>query len=182
MADGAAALGYAGRAWPSGLTPGMAHAKDGLTEQRGIIEAGPVAGMRMMASRQSKHGDDVGVVGGESGSFIYGRWYEPAELADLDLESAIADAAVSLQPVFHRLRTEAGWAGTACRGRRARPIRGAVSCRPGVPDARPMTTTGRTGGTSPSCLTLSAFARLMSAISASSGTPGATAAQGRCRP
>ena len=90
-----------------GLTPGMPHT-GWLDQAAKIIEASPVTGMRMMASRQSKHGDDVGVVGGEIGSFIYGRWYESAELADLDLEAAIADAAVSLQPAFHRLRTEAG--------------------------------------------------------------------------
>ena len=61
-----------------------------------------VDGFRMMATRGSSHGDDVGFFG-RSGGFVYGRWYEPNQLDGLDLRAEVKEVAESARPVFKAL-------------------------------------------------------------------------------
>ena len=61
-----------------------------------------VEGFRMLANQGSPHGEDVGLAG-RAGGFFYARWYEPDELADLDLRQELVDAAIALQPVRESL-------------------------------------------------------------------------------
>ena len=60
----------------------------------------------MMATRGSSHGDDVGFAG-RAGGFIYGRWYEPEQLADLDLRTEVREVASAARPVIEALISQA---------------------------------------------------------------------------
>ena len=74
-----------------------------------------VEGFRMLANQGSSHGEDVGLAG-RAGGFFYARWYEPDELADLDLRQELIDVAIALQPIRESLIAAAyeyvGWAPT----------------------------------------------------------------------
>ena len=48
--------------------------------------------------------DDVGFYG-SSGSFVYGRWYEPDQLAGLDLRAEVREVAEAARPVIEALTT-----------------------------------------------------------------------------
>lgn len=63
-------------------------------------------GFRMLATRGSSHGDDVGFAG-RAGSFIYGRWYERRELVDLDLRAEAIDVAEHARPILDELISRA---------------------------------------------------------------------------
>ncbi len=66
-----------------------------------VLRAG-VDGFRMMRTRNSKYGEKVGFMG-RAGSFIYGRWYEPEQLGDLDLRSEVVEVATMARPLLEDL-------------------------------------------------------------------------------
>ena len=72
-----------------------------FNEAASICKDIEVDGFRMMAGRSS-HGEDVGFFG-SAGSFVYGRWYEPDQLAGLDLRAEVKAAAAAAEPVFEAL-------------------------------------------------------------------------------
>ncbi len=84
-----------------GIIPGKG--KPGwIAEAHAAVVQAEVRGFRMLATRGSSFGDDVGLMG-TAGSFIYGRWYEPEQLADLDLRSEVVDVATKAKPLLETL-------------------------------------------------------------------------------
>ena len=101
-----------GRGLAIGLTPGKV--RPGWFEEAAVaVETNAVAGMETMRARDSAVGDDVGFVGGASGEFLYGRWFERKELADLDLRSELVAVAGRLRPTLDALVVLAGGHDTA---------------------------------------------------------------------
>jgi len=90
-----------GRGAAIGVFPGL-HRPGWTDEARDVVHQNTVGGFRMMATRDSPHGDDVGFVG-RVGSFIYGRWYEKDQLADLDLRTEVVDVASAAGPLLDAL-------------------------------------------------------------------------------
>lgn len=88
-----------------GVLPGNMR-RGWVNEAADAIAAMNVESFRMLASRGSSHGDDVGFVG-RAGGFIYGRWYEPDELAELDLRAEAVDVAVHGRPILDELMSRA---------------------------------------------------------------------------
>ncbi|MCY4369624.1 MAG: AAA family ATPase [bacterium] len=94
--DQGAAIGIS----PGLITPGW------TDEALDVVYQNTAEGFRMMGTRDSTHGDDVGFVG-RTGSFIYGRWYEPDQLVDLDLRAEVVDVAVAARPLVEALISRA---------------------------------------------------------------------------
>ena len=91
-----------------GLHPGRVR-KGWIRTAAGVIDANEVSGFRLMSARREGEGrgDDVGFRGGDRGSFIYGRWYERDELADLDLRAEAKDVAGHARPILDELMRRA---------------------------------------------------------------------------
>ena len=65
----------------------------------------------MSARREGQgRGEDVGFRGGDRGSFIYGRWYDPSQLAEIDLRAEAVEVAAAAKPVLDALISRAGGA------------------------------------------------------------------------
>ena len=88
-----------------GVFPGL-HTPGWTDEARDVVRNNAVSGFRMMATRDSPHGVDVGFMG-RTGSFIYGRWYEPDQLADLDLRAEVVAVAAAARPLLDALTSRA---------------------------------------------------------------------------
>ncbi len=84
-----------------GIFPGL-HTPGWTDDANDVVHNNAVSGFRMMATRDSPHGVDVGFMG-RTGSFIYGRWYEPDQLADLDLRAEVVDVASATRPLLDTL-------------------------------------------------------------------------------
>jgi 5-methylcytosine-specific restriction enzyme B len=131
-----------------GLRPGWA--RNGWFDEVGpIAEAANLDGFRMLAAPWSKFGDDVGHVGGVRGEFAYARWFEPSELADLDVAEVVTDVAVALQPLIDQLVQRTGTESTASGRRPAAPDRRAVQAT--IADTLPIRNSAPTGSGSPRC-------------------------------
>ena len=75
-------------------------------EARDIVASNPVDGFTLMATRGASHGKDMGFMG-RQGSFIYGRYYEPDQLADLDLKAEVMTVATAARPLLDALNRRA---------------------------------------------------------------------------
>lgn len=73
-----------------------------LEKTRPIIERADYPGCRVIGTEKSKIGDDVGLFG-SSGEFVYGRWFDREEFADLDLPTTVVEVATQLRPLFEEL-------------------------------------------------------------------------------
>ncbi len=86
-----------------GINPGLVGGRRGWSRDAyEIASQMGVDGFRIMGTRDSKYGDDVGFMG-RAGSFIYGRWYEPEQLGDLDLRSEVVEVATEARPLLETL-------------------------------------------------------------------------------
>ena len=88
-----------------GIFPGL-HTPGWTDDATDVVHNNAVSGFRMMATRDSPHGVDVGFMG-RTGSFIYGRWYEPDRLAALDLRAEVVDVASAARPLLDALISRA---------------------------------------------------------------------------
>ena len=95
-----------------GIFPGLMGWRGWTEQARDVVEKNEVDGFRLMGTRGSAEGDDVGFVG-RAGSFIYGRWYEPDQLADLDLRAEVVDVASSARPLLDALISRAQGGGSS---------------------------------------------------------------------
>ena len=76
--------------------------KGWLPEATIISEKIDVEGFHMKEVQAYTEGDEDGFYG-SSGSFVYGRWYEPDQLAGLDLRAEIREVAEAARPVIEAL-------------------------------------------------------------------------------
>ena len=78
--------------------------KGWLPEATTISEKIDVEGFHMKEVQAYTEGDEDGFYG-SSGSFVYGRWYEPDQLAGLDLRAEVREVAKAARPVIEALTT-----------------------------------------------------------------------------
>ncbi|MXW42572.1 MAG: AAA domain-containing protein [Acidimicrobiia bacterium] len=67
-----------------------------------ILEAADNSGCRVLGGLESRIGDDVGFYG-HRGEFVYGRWFDRQEFADVDLAVAVVETAKQLKPLFDEM-------------------------------------------------------------------------------
>jgi len=67
-----------------------------------ILEAADDPGCRVLGGSESWIGDNVGFYG-RRGEFVYGRWFDREEFADIDLPAAVVETATQLKPLFDEL-------------------------------------------------------------------------------
>ncbi|MCY4272286.1 MAG: AAA family ATPase [bacterium] len=58
---------------------------------------------RVLGSKSSQIGHDVELVGRNGAEFVYGRWFERNEVADLDLLKTVRETSELLKPLFEKL-------------------------------------------------------------------------------
>ena len=80
--------------------------KGWVDEALDVVENNPVDGFTLMATRGASQGKDMGFMG-RQGSFIYGRYYEPGQLADLDLKAEVVAVATEARPLLDALNRRA---------------------------------------------------------------------------
>ncbi|MEO1061336.1 MAG: DUF4357 domain-containing protein [Actinomycetota bacterium] len=94
------------------LRPGLQR-KGWYEEVAPVLSAADYPGCRVLGGAASRIGEDVGFFG-RPGEFVYGRWHDREELADLDLAEAVTTVSARLRPLFDQLLTLAlGEAATA---------------------------------------------------------------------
>src|SRR5690606_19549944 len=85
-----------------GLRPGSV--RDGwYDEVAAVVEAAGLPEFRLLGGPRSSHGDDVGLESGRAGEFIYGRWFERDQLADIDVRAQAVAITAALQPTINEL-------------------------------------------------------------------------------
>ncbi|MDE0612813.1 MAG: AAA family ATPase [bacterium] len=67
-----------------------------------ILEAADYPGCRVLGGSESRTGDNVGFYG-RRGEFVYGRWFDREEFADVDLAATVVETARQLKPLFDEL-------------------------------------------------------------------------------
>ena len=80
--------------------------KGWFDEARDVVASNPVDGFTLMATQGASQGKDMGFMG-RQGGFIYGRYYEPAQLADLDLKAEVVAVATEARPLLDALNRRA---------------------------------------------------------------------------
>lgn len=87
-----------------GLKPGLV--RPGWYDEAAVeIDRFPLTGFEKMSARGSRHGVDVGFIGGSSGEFVYSRWFDRDQLAEIDLRAEVIDTATQLRPALDALVT-----------------------------------------------------------------------------
>jgi 5-methylcytosine-specific restriction enzyme B len=85
-----------------GLRPGWV--RDGwFDEAAAAIDGADLVGFRLLSAPWSKYGDDVGFVGGMRGEFVYARWFDAEQLAELDVRAETTAVAAAVQPLLDEL-------------------------------------------------------------------------------
>jgi 5-methylcytosine-specific restriction enzyme B len=85
-----------------GLRPGWV--RDGwFDEAAAVIDEFDLPGFRLLSAPWSKYGDDVGFVGGMRGEFVYARWFDADQLAELDVRAETTAVAAAVQPLLDKL-------------------------------------------------------------------------------
>jgi len=75
-----------------------------------VLESAGYEGCRVLGGSTSRVGEDVGLRGSHWAEFVYGRWFDRAEFAEVDLAATIVETARQLKPLFDELLTLAtGW-------------------------------------------------------------------------
>ncbi len=80
--------------------------KGWLDEITPIISEANYPGCQALGGDDSRIGEDVGFFG-RPGEFVYGRWFDRDELADLDLPEAVTSVSAQLRPLFDELLAKA---------------------------------------------------------------------------
>ncbi len=60
-------------------------------------------GCRVLGGPSSQIGEDVGLLGAHWAEFVYGRWFDREEFADVDLAATVVETATQLKPLFDDL-------------------------------------------------------------------------------
>ena len=85
-----------------GIVPGVVRS-GWIEEVNQLVDAAQIAGFERVSTRGTD-GDERGrIAAGRSGEFLYGKWFNPEQLADLDVEREVTAVAVSLQPLLDEM-------------------------------------------------------------------------------
>lgn len=80
-----------------------------------VLESAGYEGCRVLGGSSPKVGEDVGLRGSHWAEFVYGRWFDREEFADVDLAETVVDTARQLRPLFDEMLTLATDSPTAAR-------------------------------------------------------------------
>lgn len=84
------------------LRPGSIR-KGWRNEVARIFESADYPDCRVLGGASSMIGDDVGLGGANWAEFVYGRWFERDQLAEIDLAATVVEVATLLKPLFNEL-------------------------------------------------------------------------------
>ncbi len=62
---------------------------------------------RVLSGPSAQIGEDVGLIGAHGAEFVYGRWFDQEEFADVDLRATVIETAKQLKPLFDKLFAKA---------------------------------------------------------------------------
>ena len=89
------------------LRPGV-NPQGWMEEVAPVLKSAGFEGCRVLGGSSSQIGEDVGLRGGHWAEFVYGRWFEREEFADVDLAAAVVETATQLNPLFSKVLVLAG--------------------------------------------------------------------------
>ena len=84
------------------LRPGLIR-KGWREEVAPILESADYPGCRVLGGSSSLIGEDVGLGGRNWAEFVYGRWFEREQFAEVDLAATVVEVAELLKPLFDEL-------------------------------------------------------------------------------
>ena len=84
------------------LRPGLIR-KGWRVEVAPILESADYPGCRVLGGPSSYIGEDVGLGGTNWAEFVYGRWFEREEFAEVDLAATVVEVAELLKPLYDEL-------------------------------------------------------------------------------
>ena len=84
------------------LRPGLIR-KGWRKEVAPILESADYPGCRVLGGSSSLIGEDVGLGGRNWAEFVYGRWFEREQFAEVDLAATVVEVAELLKPLFDEL-------------------------------------------------------------------------------
>ena len=86
------------------LRPGLIRkGKDWREEVAPILESADYPGCRVLGGPSSYIGEDVGLGGAHLAEFVYGRWFEREQFAEVDLAATVVEVAELLKPLYDEL-------------------------------------------------------------------------------
>lgn len=85
-----------------GLRPGRVR-EGWIHEVAAVLQNARLTDFRLIGARQSQYGEPVGHRGGDSGELTYAKWYEPQQLADIDLPAELDSIVRELRPLLDEL-------------------------------------------------------------------------------
>ena len=68
-----------------------------------ILEAADYPGCRILGGPSSRIGEDMGLYGAHGAEFVYGRWFDREELAEIGLPKTVVETSTLLRPLFEKL-------------------------------------------------------------------------------
>ena len=68
-----------------------------------LLKAADYPGCRVLGGSSSLIGEDVGLGGANWAEFVYGRWFEREQFAEVDLRATVVEVAELLKPLFDEL-------------------------------------------------------------------------------
>lgn len=72
-----------------------------------VLSSADYVDCRVLGGSSSQIGDDVGLYGSHGAEFVYGRWFDREEFADIDLRATVIETAKQLKPLFDELLAKA---------------------------------------------------------------------------
>ncbi len=72
-----------------------------------VLSSAKHDGCRVLGGSTSQIGEDVGLLGAHWAEFVYGRWFNREEFANVDLAATVVETATQLKPLFDELLAEA---------------------------------------------------------------------------
>ena len=84
------------------LRPGLIR-KGWRKEVAPILESADYPGCRVLGGSSSYIGEDVGLGGTNWAEFVYGRWFEREQFAEVDLAATVVEVAELLKPLYDEL-------------------------------------------------------------------------------
>ena len=70
-----------------------------------VLSSADYADCRVLGGTSSQIGEDVGLYGSHGAEFVYGRWFDREEFADVDLTATVIETAEQLKSLFDKLLT-----------------------------------------------------------------------------
>ena len=114
--DEAAENGLSMRVWVNDQGAAVA-LRPGVNPQGWMDKVAPVLSSaeyddcRVLGGPSSQIGEDVGLLGAHWAEFVYGRWFQREEFADVDLAAAVVETATQLKSLFGKVLALAGGEG-----------------------------------------------------------------------